>query len=56
MTFEEMWAEADFIDAATGGMDSVPEWEKEDYVGALLMANGFVWQGLILGKEDTNRL
>lgn len=44
MTFEEMWAEADFIDASVGGMDSVPEWEVEDYVGSLLLANTDEWK------------
>lgn len=52
MTFEEMWEKADLEDAACGGMDSVPEGEQLDYRGALLMANGFVWAGLILGNKN----
>ena len=35
--FIEMWQEADYADAAAGGMDSVPEDEKEDYALACLM-------------------
>lgn len=45
MTFEKMRAEeADFVDAAAGGMDGVPEWEVEDYVGSLLIANQDKWK------------
>jgi len=51
MSFIDEWQKADEQDFACGGMDSVPEWEEEDYRGALLVANGFVWAGLMLGKE-----
>ena len=40
MNFIEMWEEADEIDAATGGYDSIPEWEYFDYVEAMLMRVG----------------
>ena len=33
----EMWRKADEVDAEIGGMDSVPEWEKEDYQQGLLI-------------------
>lgn len=38
MGFIEMWEEADYIDAAIGGVDSIPEWEYSDYVQACLTA------------------
>jgi len=33
-----MWEQADFVDMATGNVDSIPEEEYSDYVGACLMA------------------
>jgi hypothetical protein len=36
MTFEEMWEQADEVDAEIGGVDSIPEWEYKDYVESLL--------------------
>lgn len=30
-SFEELWQEADEIDALTGGLDSIPEEERYDY-------------------------
>ena len=40
MTFLEMWAQADLVDAEIGGVDSIPEWEYHDYIEACLMALG----------------
>ncbi len=38
MNFIEMWELADYIDAAIGGVDSIPEYEYHDYIEACLMA------------------
>jgi len=35
-----MWEQADIIDAACGGVDSIPEDEYYDYVAACLLALG----------------
>ena len=53
MDFIEMWREADLVDEEIGGMDSVPEWEKEDYQKGLLiaLANDFKY-GQALKKEE----
>jgi len=38
MDFIEMWREADLVDAAIGGMDSIPENEQYDYQMGCLIA------------------
>lgn len=38
MSFISMWRQADLIDAAIGGVDSIPPEEYHDYVEACLMA------------------
>lgn len=38
MNFIEMWREADLVDAAIGGVDSLSEKEYPDYVAGCLMA------------------
>jgi hypothetical protein len=37
MTFEQMWEQADLVDAEIGGVNSIPEEEYYDYIESLLM-------------------
>jgi len=56
MDFIEMWREADLVDAAIGGMDSIPEVEQYDYqMGCLIaLADDFKYGQEI--KEANNAL
>ena len=36
--FVQMWSEADEADAAIGGMDTIPEREREDYGLSMVIA------------------
>lgn len=38
MDFIEMWEQADIVDAEIGGWDSIPDWEKRDYIESCLIA------------------
>jgi hypothetical protein len=37
ISFEEMWAQADYEDASIGGVDNIPDWEYRDYMISCMM-------------------